>query len=45
MLHELSLENTIPVNLHSFFESLKKVDAQIFQCNPEPKYMDGYMPG
>ena len=45
MLHALSLEKTIPVNLRSLFDSLKKVDAQIFQCNPEPKYMDGYTPG
>lgn len=43
-LHTLSLEKIIPINLRSLFENLKKVDAQIFQCNPEPKYMDGYMP-
>lgn len=44
MLHALCLEEKIPVNMNSFFENLKKVDAQIFKCNPDPRYLNTYMP-
>lgn len=44
MLQNLSLEKEIPINIHSFLQNLKKVDTQIFRCNPDARYLDGYMP-
>lgn len=44
MLHSLALKEKIPMNFSSFVDHLEKVDSQIFKCNPDPRYLDTYMP-